>query len=298
METTNLARALAIAACVVAALLRSATASAQESPYIVTYDHYLEEPGNLEIEWFSLFATQQGGNDFHAFWAEFEYGVKAWWTTELYLDGQTTFNDSTLFTGFRWENRIKLFKREHAVNPVLYVEYEQISDADKILKEIEGHDVQADQAPPNSVLASTINHELEFKLLLSTTWKGWNVAVNPLMTKNLSPNDPLEFGYAIGVSRVLGQRASPNACTLCFENFIVGAELYGGLGDTEQFGFANTSHYLAPVMAWNLPSGWTVRFSPGFGLNGNSHRLLIRAGISREVSGFGDRVSRIFEGRQ
>jgi len=51
-------------------------------------------------------------------------------------------------------------------------------------------------------------------------------------------------------------------------------------------------------MAWNLPSGWTVRFSPGFGLNGNSHRLLIRAGISREISGFGDRVSRIFEGRQ
>ena len=32
---------------------------------------------------------------------EFEYGVKAWWTTELYLDGQTTFHDSTVFTGFR-----------------------------------------------------------------------------------------------------------------------------------------------------------------------------------------------------
>ena len=26
---------------------------------------------------------------------EFEYGAKAWWTTELYLSGQTTANDST-----------------------------------------------------------------------------------------------------------------------------------------------------------------------------------------------------------
>ena len=28
-------------------------AFAQESPYIVTYDHYLEEPGSLEVEYFS-----------------------------------------------------------------------------------------------------------------------------------------------------------------------------------------------------------------------------------------------------
>ena len=38
----------------VAFLVRSA--SAQESPYIVTYDHYLEEPGNLEVEYFSILA--------------------------------------------------------------------------------------------------------------------------------------------------------------------------------------------------------------------------------------------------
>src|SRR5271166_5172560 len=74
---------------------------AQESPYIVTYDHYLEEPGNLEVEYFSTFGTQRAGNDFHAYWAEFEYGATAWWTTEIYVDGQTTFGDSTIFTGFR-----------------------------------------------------------------------------------------------------------------------------------------------------------------------------------------------------
>ena len=111
-------------------------APAQENPYIVAYDHYLEEPGNLEIEYFSTFGTQRGGNDFHAYWMEFEYGATAWWTTEFYLDGQTTFGDSTVFTGFRWENRFRVLKREHFINPVLYVEYEHNSGADKILKEV------------------------------------------------------------------------------------------------------------------------------------------------------------------
>src|SRR5580698_7317588 len=102
----------------------SLSARAQESPYIVTYDHYLEEPGSLEVEYFSTFGTQRGGNDFHSFWTEFEYGTTAWWTTEFYLDAQTTFHDSTIFTGFRWENRYRLLQREHIVNPVLYIEFE------------------------------------------------------------------------------------------------------------------------------------------------------------------------------
>jgi hypothetical protein len=274
------------------------SASAQESPYIVTYDHYLEEPGNLEVEYFSTFGTQRGGNDFHAYWAEFEYGAKAWWTTEFYLDGQTTFGDSSVFTGFRWENRVRPLAREHFINPVLYVEYEQINEADKIIKEVEGHDVEADHAVPNAIARQTLNHELEFKLLLSKNFKGWNVAVNPLATKNLLPSDPWEFGYAVGASRPLALKASPNQCNFCPENFIAGVELYGGLGDTQDFGLHETSHYLAPAVAWNLPSGWTVRLSPGFGLNDNSHRLLLRWGLSREFSGFGEVVGRLFGGRR
>ncbi|HKE08419.1 MAG TPA: hypothetical protein VKB48_11360, partial [Candidatus Acidoferrum sp.] len=91
---------------------------AQENPYFVAYDHNLEEPGNLEVEYFSTFGTQRGGPNFHGFWSEFEYGATAWWTTEFYLDGQTTFGDSTVFTGFRWENRVRPLNKEHWINPV------------------------------------------------------------------------------------------------------------------------------------------------------------------------------------
>jgi hypothetical protein len=277
--------------------LASPRASAQESPYIVTYDHYLEEPGSLEVEYFSTFGTQRKANDFHAFWVEFEYGVTAWYTTEFYVDAQSTLGDSTLFTGFRWENRFRLLRREHFINPVLYVEYEHKNGADKILKEVEGVDVESDYGDSNANLAKDHAQELEIKLLLSSTYKGWNFAVNPLAGKNLS-NNPWEFGYALGASRPLALKASPNRCAFCPENFTAGVEMYGGLGDRHHFGLHDTSHYLAPVAAWNLPSGWTLRLSPGFGLNQNSHRFLLRWGVSREFPGFGEMISRFFGGRR
>jgi mono/diheme cytochrome c family protein len=273
-------------------------AVAQESPYFLTYDHYLEEAGNLELELASTFGTQRVGHPFHAFWTEFDYGATGWWTTELYLDGQTTFSDGTLFTGFRWENRFRPLAYEHFINPILYIEYEQINGADKILKEVEGHDVESDYDERNAVLRQELKHELEFKLLLSKSIGGWNVAVNPLMGKNLSPNNPWEFGYALGVSRPLALEASPQRCTFCPENVILGLELYGGLGDAQGWGLSGTSHYLAPVAAWNLPSGWAIRGSTGFGLNRNSHRFLVRLAVSREVPGFGNMVGRLFRGRQ
>lgn len=273
------------------------SAHSQESPYIVAYDHYLEEPGNLEIEYFSTFGTQRGGHDFHAFWTEFEYGATAWWTTELYLSGQTTFQDSTIFTGVRWENRFRPLQREHFINPVLYVEYEHKNGADKILKEGEGHDVESDFLTPNAEARKEHINEMELKLILSSTFKGWNFTENTLAAKNLS-NAPWEFGYALGASRPLALKASAKRCSFCRQNFIAGAEMYGGLGDRYHFGLHDTSHYLAPVLAWNLPSDWTFRLSAGFGLNDNSHRFLLRCGVSREITGFGSMVSRLFGGHR
>jgi hypothetical protein len=271
--------------------------AAQENPYIVAYDHNLEEPGSLEVEYFSTFGTQRGGPGFHAFWAEFEYGATAWWTTEFYLDAQSTFGESTVFTGFRWENRVRPLKREHFINPVLYMEFENKNEADKILKEIEGHDVEADQAVPNSIARQQVTREIELKLILSSNYKGWNFTQNTIAAKNLS-NHPWEFGYALGASRPLALKGAAHRCNLCLQHFIAGVEMYGGLGDRWSFGLHDTSHYLAPCLAWNLPSGWTFRLAPTFGLNGNSHQFLLRWGVSYEISGFGRMVESMFKGRE
>src|SRR5262249_39609949 len=196
---------------------------AQESPYFVTYDHYLEEPGNLEIEYFSTFGTQRGGNDFHSYWLEFEYGATAWWTTEFYLDGQTTFHDSTVYSGFKWENRLRPLKHEHWINPVLYVEYEDLNGTDKSLKEIVGHDVQADRLAPNAEARAEHEREMELKLILSSTARGWNFSENIIAAKNFA-NQPWEFGYALGVSRPLSLKASAKRCRFCRQNFAAGLE--------------------------------------------------------------------------
>ncbi len=264
-------------------LLSAAFCLAQEPPYFVTYSHSLEEPGNLEIAFKSVQASPKYANPFVSETMELEYGVQGWWTTELYLAGQNTSNDSTIFTGYRWENRLRPLMREHLINPVLYVEFEHISRADKGLLEVTGHDSIFDFQLNNYQARSEVEKELELKLILSSNVRGWNISENFITEKDLNEPEPWEFGYALGVSRPLALAASGRSCVFCRENFSAGAELYGGLGTLDGFGLEATSHYLGPILGFNIPNGPTVNFSPNFGLNDNSIGVLYRFTLSYEV---------------
>ncbi len=266
-------------------------ASAQESPYFITYTHHMEEPGSLELELEPVFGVPKGGLEhFVSSSVELEYGVNGWWTSELYLDGQKTSPDSAVYTGWRLENRFRLLMKEHAVNPVLYVEYEDITGADRIFKEVVGFDSWHDLAEPSAEMRREKKHEIETKLILSSQIRGWNLAENIIAEKNLAGN-PLEFGYALGVSRPLSLAASPAPCSLCPENFTLGVELYGGLGEWRRVTLSGTSHYIAPTVAWSLPNGVTFRFSPSIGINANSNRALVRFGVSYEIPAIGRQFS-------
>lgn len=266
------------AAIVVAATL-SSKLQAQEN-YFVTYSQELEEPGNLEIAAKSVTGSPKEGNPFVATALEFEYGLKTWWTTEVYLDGQTTAGESTVFTGFRLENRMRPLLREHWINPVLYFEFEDINGADKVLLEVVGRDTRADFLTRNNRREK--KREAELKLILSSNFKGWNVSENIIAEKNFA-GTPWEFGYAVGASRALALAVSAKPCKFCRENFALGAEMYGGLGDRYSFGLAGTSHYLGPVATWNIPRGPTLRLSPNFGLNRYSDGFLFRFMLSYEI---------------
>ena len=255
---------------------------AQEN-YFITYSHEMEEPGNLEIAAKNVSGAPKGSNPFVGTALEFEYGLQTWWTTELYLDGQSTFSQSTLFTGFRLESRIRPLLREHWINPVLYFEFEDINGADKALLEVVGHDSRADFLVRNS--RAEKQREAELKLILSSNFRGWNVSENVIAEKNLNAS-PWEFGYAVGASRALAQAASTKPCRFCRENFALGTEMYGGLGDRYSFGLAGTSHYLGPVATWNIPRGPTLRLSPNFGLNHNSNGFLMRFMLAYEFDQF------------
>jgi hypothetical protein len=263
-------------------LLVSLPGFAQERPYFVTYSHDMEEPGNLEIEVMNAVGTPAPGSRFIGSSMEFEYGVNAWWTTELYLDGQSTQNESTIFTGVRWENRFRPLMREHWINPVLYVEYENTA-ADKTLREVVGHDGKADFLEPNREARQETEREFEFKLILGSNFKGWNVSENIIAVKSIY-NDPWEFGYALGAARPLALVAGSKPCTFCREKFAAGVEMYGGLGDRHSFGLNQTAHYLGPTLNWTAPNGTTISFSPQFGLNDYSIPRLYRFGVSYEIN--------------
>lgn len=262
------------------------SAAGQEKPYFVTYSHELEEPGNLEIETKTALARPDGGNHFGATAMELEYGVRAWWTSELYLDGQATSRDSTVFTGFRIENRVRPLMQEHTINPVLYVEYENIAASDKTLLEVVGHDGQSDLAEPNSTARREHEHEAETRLILSSNLRDWNLSENFIAEKNLG-HSPWEFGYALGATRPLRSAAGARDCVYGLDKFIAGAELYGGLGDTWSLTLGDTSHYIAPLVGWELPRGMRLSFSPGFGLTATSLNRVYRVGLAFEIEQVG-----------
>ncbi|HTR36269.1 MAG TPA: hypothetical protein VMH80_10220 [Bryobacteraceae bacterium] len=270
---------------------------AGEGPFFVTYTHQMEEPGNLEFSSKNVTGVPDRGNRFLGSALEFEYGVLGWWTTEVYLDGQATFGETTLFSGYRWENRFRVLRHEHWINPVLYVEFENINGADKTLLEVVNHDSQDDLVEPSADARQEKQREIEAKLILGSYVKGWTIAENFIAEKNVA-HEPFEFGYAVGVSRPLALEARPENCTFCPENFQLGVEMYGGLGTHDNFGLAGTAHYVAPTLAWTLPSGAMFTISPGFGVTGASAPFLLRFGVSYEVAQVGRKMKNFFGGRQ
>lgn len=264
----------------------------QEPPYFVTYSSVLEEPGNLEIENQNIVAAPKNANAFFAPTVEFEYGVTAWWTAEAYLQGQTTKNDSTVFTGFRFESRFRPLPREYWINPVLYVEYEDVNQADKSFLEITGHTSITTLQIPNATLRKEVERSIETKLILSSQAKGWNISENFIAEKAVNEAEAWEFGYAVGASRPLSLVGGAKRCTFCRQNIGVGAELFGGLGTEDSFGLKQTEQYAGPTVALNAPNGFTYKFSPEFGLNDNSAGVLWRFGVSYEIQQIGDMFRR------
>lgn len=261
---------------------------AQEPPYFVTYSSALEEPGNLEIENQNIVAAPKNANAFFAPTVELEYGVTAWWTAEVYLQGQKTLNDSAIFTGFRFENRFRPLPRDYWVNPVLYVEYEDVNAADKSFLEVTGNTSIATLQVPNALLRQEVERSIEGKLILSSNVKGWNISENIISEKAVNGNEPWEFGYALAASRPLTFVGGSRSCVFCRQNIAAGAELFGGLGTRHTFGLKQTEQYAGPTVAFDTPRGVTLKFSPEFGLNDNSAAVLWRFGASYEIQQFRD----------
>jgi hypothetical protein len=272
-------------------LVVSVCAAAQNSPNFVTYDHCLEDKGDLEISTQSTIGLQKDKRP--TYWApllEFEYGATSRWTTSLYLEGTSQTNDATVFTGFRWENRLQPLKAEHAINPVFYFEFENINEASRIQKEVVGHAEEGSETIRE--LRGAKARELEAKLILSSKIKAWILSTNFVVEKNLSNEEGFEFGYAAGAYRPL-QSDSHKVCRWCKGSLSAGVEVYGGLGTLDRFSLRDTAQYVAPGLLWRPGAAWTLKIAPSFGVTAGSARMLMRVGLSFEWEDFGPRIAKM-----
>lgn len=262
---------------------------AQEEPYFVVDNHHLQEAGTLEIANYSVAGEPQMGSRYLGSEFELEYRFEPRWASELDLQYQTTFGDSTIFTGYTWANRFRLLPSNHWINPVLFVAWEDANGADKSIAEIEGSGSEADFTDKNAVARETREHEIETKLILSRDKNGWDFSGNVLAAKELR-DTPWQFGYALGLSRPLSTADSERQCDFCRRSITPGLELYGGLGDADRFGFHDTVQYIAPEISWELRSGFAVKMSPNFGLTHASQHGMLHFALIWGFPHFGRRV--------
>ena len=270
-------------------------ARSQENPYFVTDHHHLEEAGTLGMAYYSVLGNPRQANSFLGSQMEFEYRLRKWWATEIQLKGQTTSNDSTIFTGYTWVNKFKLYRTNRFINPALTLEWEDASAADKSIAEIEGHGGEEALNLRNDIARRIHEHEIEARLILSRDHKGWNFAGNITLVKNLSA-EPWQFGYSLATSRPLSTADSQQRCALCRRSLSAGLEFYGGLGDAHSFGLQNTAHYLGPEMSWQLSERLAVKVGPHFGLTRESEHALVHFGVVYDIPHFGRHVRELFHG--
>jgi hypothetical protein len=286
-------RSLWTLSALIIVILASPSSWAGDGPFMITYTHQMEEKGDMEIATMGVTGNPSNGNRFLGVATELEYGLTDRWVTSLYLDGQATDSRSATFTGYKWENRFRLLSRERWINPVVYVEFQNINGADKTLLDVVNHDSNDDLIQPNGDGHHEKKREIETKLILGSHFKGWTIAENLIAEKNIK-HQPFEFGYAVGFGRPLAVAAGPDRCNFCAENVQLGVEMYGGLGTHDDFGLRRTSQYVAPTVAWTFANGTTFRVSPGFGVTDASASLLLRFGLSYDIDEFGRAVRSLF----
>jgi len=270
---------------------------AGNGPFFVTYDHHPAEKGEVELMLMTDYAKSKVGGNYVAQMLEIEYGVTKKLTTELMLEGQKTMGDTWVFTGWRWENRYRLFERELPVNPMIYVEWENLNGATKYKMEVSGfRDLQPVR---NKEAKKEKERILETKLILGKDFGPLTVALNWINESDTRNKWETAFGYTLGARYSLSQAYSEKKENgdgdhnhhgkdgHSMTQWVVGAEMYGALGDTTNFGIKpnRQEHYFAPVLQFkkHLPN-MMIHFhlSPAIGLTRASDHFLIRTSIGVE----------------
>ncbi len=260
--------------------------------YFVAYNHKFKR-GEKEIMLMNDFTRpsginrESGQNDYTSQMVEFEWQFTDRFASELMVEGYHDSRGSREYTGFRLENRFKLFKDEVPFNPVVYVEYEHLKTSTRFKMETSGWVLPPFSTPEEG--EDKYERILESRIILSQDFGATNVAFNWINETDLR-RGKTDFGYALGVMRLLdhedheGHSSGLDKRGLTFKLGGFGLEAYGGLGNQRKVDFSpgRQEHYLGPVVMFHLGHERMLHVGVAKGLSKTSDSLLVRFALGFE----------------
>lgn len=251
----------------------------------VLYNHHTADEGEKEIMLMTDIGQEPDGSRYASQMIEVELGITDKLTTEFIIEGPATFGVGRYhFTGFRWENRYRLFEYGFPLNPVIYIEWEDLSEDTKYLMEVSGREDAEEREkdrPRERILESRL-------ILGQDITEKLDVALNWINESDLDTGGTA-FGYAVGLNYKLS--ALPGRPIKHSEEehgyhpeVRIGLELFGALGDNDKGITADgsiTPHYLAPNILFHITENTMVKFGGAIGLT-NVSQDLFRAAIGYE----------------
>lgn len=272
--------------------------------YFVTYNSHISK-GELELMIMNDFTApspvrreDDGQHNYFSNMIEIEYGITEQFASELMFEAfEEVTTGEAKFTGFRWENRYRLFRNEVPLNPMVYLEYEDLDPATRYKMEVSGW-----VRPPYQESGAEPDREriLESRLILSQDFGPLNVAFNWINESDLNESGSTAFGYALGLRYELNQghyardaeeegpeHAGHHEDTREAEHeagvVALGLELYGALGDMQKLAVwpSRQEHYLQPALMTHLGEHVMLHLGVAIGLS-NASDDLVRTGLAIE----------------
>ena len=285
-------------------LCLTGSAQAGSNGFFVTYNSEVEK-GELELMLMnditapSHFRREEGFGTYLSHMIELEYGITHQLATEFMIEWfEDLESGEAAFTGFRWENRFRLFKRDVPLNPMIYVEYEDLDPKTRYKMEVSGW-----VDPPYEEEEEEPDREriIETRLVLSQDFGPVNVAFNWINETDLA-SGRTAFGYALGAMWMIhGKHPKNQHHKMAHHDMAtheekptessdknkkeeeehkkgigLGLEMYGALGDTKSFGLKpkRQEHYLGPIFMYHFNKHWMTHAQLAIGLSKASDNLV------------------------
>lgn len=284
-------------------------ASFAQEGYFTTYGHEMEK-GETELMLMfdhtapSKVKRNEGQRNFLSQMPEIGYCPTDQLSIEFMTESFQEFGTGIAkFTGFRFETRYRLFKKEIFLNPTIYFEFEDLDPETRFKMETSGWIIPPYKEEPEG--EPEREKILESRFILSQNIGNWNIAFNWINETDTRTGATL-FGYSMGAMYKLTphyeHEASvyscpmhpdevsdkPGECSKCGmkltekgdkKNVVASTltfEFIGGIGDNKQIGIIpwRQEHYFQPGIMLHLPNGLMLSTAFAIGLSDASDDLV------------------------